>query len=68
MEERAGRRAGVRVRRRVGIRLTHTPIGLSRGWVWWPGHGHMAGRGWALGKALCTVINYARARSRKPYH
>eukprot|EP00966_Prymnesium_polylepis_P113489 2624190-Prymnesium_polylepis.1 len=31
MGERAGR-AGMHVRRRVGIRLTHTPLGLSRGW------------------------------------
>ena len=36
--ERAGR-AGVRVRRRVGIQLTHKPTGLSRGWVLWPAHG-----------------------------
>ena len=44
MGERAGR-AGVRVRRRVGIRLTHTPLGLSRGWVWWPGHGQRGADG-----------------------
>eukprot|EP00966_Prymnesium_polylepis_P101276 2345593-Prymnesium_polylepis.1 len=37
-----GWRPRVRVRRRssprVGIRLTHKPLDLSRGWVLWPAH------------------------------
>jgi hypothetical protein len=57
---------GCRIRRRVGIRLTHTPLDLYHGRVWWPGHDQWGADGLSVkrGAHCCSGTTVGGARRR----